>query len=74
VFRIGLRAKLRLHMELPTIGRRFNLAGYLGTVNFVGSVDNTSGIWLGVEWDDPSRGKHDGVKDGKRYFTCRYVV
>jgi hypothetical protein len=30
------------------------------------------GIWLGVEWDDASRGKHDGAhSDGVRYFTAR---
>lgn len=32
----------------------------------------TSGLWLGVEWDHPSRGKHDGSHDGVQYFTCRY--
>ncbi|KAJ7481176.1 hypothetical protein B0H11DRAFT_2157842 [Mycena galericulata] len=57
--------------HLPTEGTRLSLAGSIGTVKFVGQVDNTSGVWLGVEWDDPKRGKHDGVKDGKRYFTCR---
>lgn len=25
-----------------------------------------------MEWDDPSRGKHDGSHDGVQYFTCRY--
>jgi hypothetical protein len=55
----------------PVVGTRLRLAGHAGTVRFVGNVDNTSGIWLGVEWDDPKRGKHDGLKDGKRYFTCR---
>jgi hypothetical protein len=59
-------------MDLPSEGTRLNLAGYRGTVRFVGKVDNTVGIWLGIEWDDPHRGKHDGVKDGKRYFTCRW--
>ncbi|KAJ7461535.1 hypothetical protein FB451DRAFT_1268490 [Mycena latifolia] len=58
-------------LQLPSIGTRLSLAGHTGTVKFVGEVENTSGIWLGVEWDDPQRGKHDGVKDGKRYFTCR---
>ncbi|KAJ6618857.1 hypothetical protein B0H10DRAFT_2217348 [Mycena sp. CBHHK59/15] len=57
--------------QLPAEGTRLALAGHLGTVRFVGNVDNTTGVWLGVEWDDPKRGKHDGVKDGKRYFTCR---
>lgn len=32
------------------------------------------GIWVGVEWDDPTRGKHDGTKEGVRYFTCRYTI
>ncbi|PFH34817.1 CAP-Gly domain-containing protein [Besnoitia besnoiti] len=27
-------------------------------------------LWLGVEWDDPGRGKHDGSLNGKVYFTC----
>ncbi|KAG6862063.1 hypothetical protein C0995_007193 [Termitomyces sp. Mi166 len=50
---------------------RISLAGYLGTVKYTGPVEGTSGTWLGIEWDDHARGKHDGVKDGKRYFTCR---
>uniref|UniRef100_A0A8C0HSQ0 Tubulin-specific chaperone E n=1 Tax=Buteo japonicus TaxID=224669 RepID=A0A8C0HSQ0_9AVES len=31
-----------------------------------------SGIWLGVEWDDPQRGKHDGTYEGTQYFKCRH--
>ncbi|KAJ7074091.1 hypothetical protein C8F01DRAFT_8067 [Mycena amicta] len=50
---------------------RLRLAEHTGTVKYSGPVDGTAGLWLGVEWDDPSRGKHDGVKDGRRYFTCR---
>lgn len=53
------------------VGTRFHAAsGHLGTIKYVGLVDGTPGIWYGVEWDDPNRGKHDGVKDGRRYFTC----
>ncbi|KAJ7632998.1 hypothetical protein FB45DRAFT_914126 [Roridomyces roridus] len=58
-------------MATPSQGTRLSLGGSTGTVKFVGEVQNTSGIWLGVEWDDSKRGKHDGVKDGIRYFTCR---
>ena len=58
-------------MNLPSEGTRISFAGHLGTIKFVGPVSNTSGVWLGVEWDDPQRGRHDGIKDGKRYFTCR---
>ncbi|CAI5467924.1 unnamed protein product [Closterium sp. Yama58-4] len=44
-----------------------------GTVRYVGPVDGHKGEWVGVEWDDPSRGKHDGVVTGKRYFQCEMV-
>ncbi|KAI0076461.1 RNI-like protein [Panus rudis PR-1116 ss-1] len=55
---------------VPEVGKRIIHAGYIGTIRYIGPVDGTQGSWLGVEWDDSSRGKHDGVKDGKRYFTC----
>ncbi|KAG8516628.1 Tubulin-specific chaperone E, partial [Galemys pyrenaicus] len=29
-------------------------------------------IWLGVEWDNPERGKHDGSHEGTVYFKCRH--
>ncbi|CAL1705710.1 unnamed protein product [Somion occarium] len=57
-------------LHSPQVGRRINYAGYLGTIRYVGPVDGTQGVWLGVEWDDAHRGKHDGLKNGKRYFTC----
>lgn len=57
-----------------TAGTRFHLSpGHLGTIKYIGRVTGTDGLWYGVEWDDPTRGRHDGVKDGKRYFTCRYA-
>ncbi|EIN07095.1 RNI-like protein [Punctularia strigosozonata HHB-11173 SS5] len=52
------------------VGSRFNLNGQLGTIRYIGPVDGTRREWLGVEWDDPLRGKHDGTKGGKRYFSC----
>lgn len=57
-------------MDQPTIDTRLNYNGYLGTIKYVGPVDGTKDIWLGIEWDDPQRGKHGGTKDGKVYFTC----
>lgn len=57
---------------LPAKGTRIKLSGYTGTVHFAGEVDKTTGIWIGVEWDDPQRGRHNGMNDGKRYFTCRH--
>jgi tubulin-specific chaperone E len=44
--------------------------GARATVRWVGSVQGQDGVWVGVEWDDPTRGKHDGSHDGKRYFDC----
>lgn len=40
------------------------------TVRYVGSVEGQEGCWVGLEWDDISRGKHDGCYKGKRYFKC----
>ncbi|KAL1732491.1 hypothetical protein EV714DRAFT_206804 [Schizophyllum commune] len=57
-------------MDLPAVGTRISHSGHIGTVRFVGPVDGTQGTWIGVEWDDPSRGKHSGTKDGVSYFTC----
>ncbi|KAG0697020.1 hypothetical protein DFH29DRAFT_176037 [Suillus ampliporus] len=57
---------------LPATGSRIYLpSGHFGTVKYIGPVDGTANLWLGVEWDVSNRGKHDGIKDGKRYFECR---
>lgn len=52
------------------IGQRLSYDGALCTVRFIGPVAGTTGTWLGVEWDDASRGKHDGSHKGLRYFSC----
>ncbi|AEO53244.1 hypothetical protein MYCTH_2294310 [Thermothelomyces thermophilus ATCC 42464] len=54
----------------PRIGERRSYDGALCTVRYIGEVAGTTGSWLGVEWDDPSRGKHDGQHKGVRYFSC----
>ncbi|KAI8318538.1 hypothetical protein GQ54DRAFT_306947 [Martensiomyces pterosporus] len=53
------------------LGRWFSINGDQGIVRFVGPVDGAKGEWLGVEWDNPARGKHSGAKDGKHYFKCQ---
>lgn len=53
------------------IGRRLSYDHELCTVRFIGEVAGTKGDWLGVEWDDPTRGKHDGEHNGVRYFQCK---
>ncbi|KAJ4380494.1 hypothetical protein N0V86_003849 [Didymella sp. IMI 355093] len=51
-------------------GKRLSFDGQLCTVRFRGAVEGTKGEWLGVEWDDPTRGKHSGQHQGHRYFEC----
>ena len=53
------------------VGRRVEVEGSKGTVMYEGSVDGTKGRWLGIEWDDPSRGKHDGSHNGVVYFQAK---
>lgn len=57
----------------PFVGQRIKLHGHKGSIKFIGEVDGTSGVWLGIEWDDPKRGKHSGEKDGRKYFDCKYA-
>lgn len=52
------------------IGQRLSLKNQACTVRYVGPVADKPGDWLGVEWDDPQRGKHDGTHDGVKYFQC----
>ena len=54
-----------------SVGDRISVNGVYGTILYVGSVEGTKGTWLGVDWDEASRGKHDGSKAGIKYFTTR---
>ncbi|XP_031732452.1 tubulin-specific chaperone E [Anarrhichthys ocellatus] len=54
------------------VSRRVSCDGERATVRYVGPVPPTEGLWLGVEWDNPERGKHDGSHEGVQYFTCRH--
>ncbi|KAG9484057.1 hypothetical protein GDO78_009778 [Eleutherodactylus coqui] len=54
------------------IGRHIICDGEYATVRYVGEVPPTPGIWLGVEWYNPLRGKHDGSYEGSIYFTCSH--
>ncbi|KAK5054591.1 hypothetical protein LTR84_001482 [Exophiala bonariae] len=54
----------------PYIGQRRSYAAALCTVRYHGPLSGTKGAWLGVEWDDPSRGKHDGKHNDQRIFDC----
>jgi hypothetical protein len=34
-------------------------------------VEGHEGMWIGVEWDDPSRGRHNGTVNGHFYFETK---
>ncbi|XP_063773632.1 tubulin-specific chaperone E [Pseudophryne corroboree] len=55
-------------------GKRIICDGEYATVRYVGMVPPTAGLWLGVEWDNPLRGKHDGSHNGTRYFACSHAT
>ena len=54
-----------------SIGKRIQVEKFKGTIRYIGPVatsKKSSTIWLGIEWDDENRGKHDGSvidNDGK---------
>lgn len=50
-------------------GMRLSFNNALCTVRYLGALPGQDGVWLGVEWDDPERGKHDGQYKGKRLFN-----
>ncbi|VDP16997.1 unnamed protein product [Soboliphyme baturini] len=53
-----------------TIGSRVRKRNATGTVLYIGTVQGYQGEWIGVDWDDPKRGKHDGSIGGVRYFKA----
>lgn len=60
--------------EMAEIGTRLSISSCLCTILYIGPVKGTTGTWWGVEWDDPSRGKHSGAHDGHQYFSTRYPL
>ena len=63
-------------MVLPSdlsVGVRLQIGRDRATVRYVGPVDGQVGDWVGLEWDDPARGKHDGSTGGRQYFLCDHA-
>ena len=65
---------------------RIQLAESRGTVRYIGHsfvfrrsshsrdlgpIQNREGVWVGIEWDDEHRGKHNGVVNNQRYFETK---
>ena len=51
-------------------GDRVRAGGHAGTVRYCGRLAGREGEWVGVQWDDAGRGRHDGCVDGRRYFDA----
>ncbi|XP_053973268.1 tubulin-specific chaperone E isoform X1 [Hylaeus volcanicus] len=54
------------------LGSRIECDEHQGTLKYIGPVGNTKGQWLGIDWDDPTRGKHNGTYEGVEYFKARH--
>ena len=55
------------------LGKRVELNEKTATIKYAGPLRHKkdakeSEIWLGLEWDDLSRGKHNGTVEGYEYF------
>ncbi|KAK6028498.1 CAP-Gly domain protein [Ostertagia ostertagi] len=55
------------------LGDRVSIGGYGAVVRYIGEVSGHPGMWVGVEWDNPDRGKHNGVVNGVRYFETSHA-
>uniref|UniRef100_A0A1I7ZAT0 Tubulin-specific chaperone E n=1 Tax=Steinernema glaseri TaxID=37863 RepID=A0A1I7ZAT0_9BILA len=53
------------------IGDFVKLDRAVGEVRYIGSVDGYAGEWVGVDWLNGTRGKHDGTVKGRKYFNTR---
>jgi hypothetical protein len=54
---------------------RIRIDNQLGTVRYVGRLVQNDGAeteddWIGIDWDDASRGKHNGTAYGRQYFSA----
>jgi dynactin complex subunit len=56
------------------LGQRLSLKGQTCTVRYVGTVADKPGSWLGIEWDEPNRGRHNGTHEGVKYFECKRTL
>jgi hypothetical protein len=63
------------HHAMPPkyhVGQRVSFRWELCTVRWIGTLKGRGEkVWIGVEWDNPTRGKNHGSLDGHQYFTCR---
>ena len=65
--------KVRISQVTDTenfLNTRVELNDQIGMVKYVGKLKHKEdpSLWVGVEWEDPSRGKHNGTVEGVEYF------
>ena len=59
--------------QQPAPGARVLLGGkHRATVRYVGIIDGQQGTWVGIEYDEAGKGKHDGIHGGRRYYSCAH--
>ncbi len=58
---------MQVGQEQPEVGQRFDCNGDHGFIIWRGpvTVKGNTDVWLGVQWDDPMRGKSDGSVEGR---------
>eukprot|EP00850_Spirogloea_muscicola_P010097 SM000058S18527 [mRNA] locus=s58:350391:356348:- [translate_table: standard] len=67
-FRPGQR--VRVAAAAAAAGDEAQSQYHAATVRYVGPVAGQAGDWLGVDWDDPSRGRHSGDAGGVSHFAA----
>ena len=61
-----------MQQQVFRVNQRLQIGSERATVRYIGEVAGQSGEWVGLEWDNAARGKHDGSTNGQRYFNCIY--
>lgn len=62
---------------MDKVGKRVDRGGFRGTIRYYGKLlhvptkgkFNPQDLWVGVEWDEASRGTHSGSVEGVEYFS-----
>lgn len=54
------------------VGQRVCVGTYHGIVRYIGPLPDTHAVWVGIEWCNSSRGKHNGVYNGIKYFEAEH--
>lgn len=58
------------------LNQRIEYQSFYGTIKYIGPLLHTESpsdeIWIGIEWDDPTRGKHNGIVNETEYFKAKY--